>query len=123
MSRLQKHKEIKSNGFSLIELVCVICIVGILSAITISCVHSYLETVRCEVCMTKCLQVEKMYDAWLVLRKQEHTNALFFTYVNEHCGKICPAGGDITYRRGKVKCLIHHIEQDDTDDDGSVPYL
>ena len=123
IARLRKHKEIKFDGFSLIELICVIGIVGILIAITVSCVHNYLETVRCEVCMTKCLRVEKMYESWLVIRNQKHTDTIFFEYLNEHCGQICPKDGDITYRRGKVKCNIHHVNQDGADDDGSIPFL
>jgi prepilin-type N-terminal cleavage/methylation domain-containing protein len=121
-SSKQKHRKNKSYGFSLIELIFVIGIVGILVAITLSCVHNYLETVRCEVCIMKCLQVEEMYEAWLVFTNQEHTNNTFTEYVNENFGEICPKGGDITYRREKVKCTIHHIDQDDEDDD-SVPYL
>ncbi|HHX61806.1 MAG TPA: prepilin-type N-terminal cleavage/methylation domain-containing protein [Epulopiscium sp.] len=109
------------KGFTLIELIIVIAIFGIISAVL---VPSFLETrrrVKKKVCSMNCLKVEEMYETYLYEGGKEHSGIIFNQHIEEEDKDMCPDAGLVIYEGGKVKCSVHSLDKDDGKED--VPYL
>ena len=119
-----RNKRILNNGFSLVELIVVIAIIAILASVTVPYFICYIEMAKKEVCNANCLQVERMYETYLVMEELEHSDVIFIEYLYENGENICPDHGDITYLDGKVQCSKHDRDNgSESDDDGDVPFL
>lgn len=70
----------------------------------------YTEKAKEEVCITNCLQLERMYDEYLSMEEIEHSNVVFSQYMQENYPAICPDDGDISYEDDRVRCSIHYME-------------
>ena len=119
---LKRH----SNGFSLIELMVVFAVISILTAIAVPLFKFDKNQVEKVVCDTNCLQLEKMYRARLILENTNHSEARFLQYLQGYGQDICPVGSDIIYQGGKVKCIVHSVDdgsEGDSGDSGDVPFL
>lgn len=113
-----------NKGFTLVELMVVIAIMAILAMVAIPSFVAHTERARKQVCNTNSLQLERMYDIYLILEDIDHTDTVFVQYLQEFGQKICPQDGDISCVDGKVKCNLHPITDGNNNDDGEeVPYL
>ncbi len=119
-----------NKGFTIVELVIVIAIIGILAAIAIPPYNNYLEKTRQLVCETNRTQLERWLSIEITLNSNIATpNAqkeFIDNFIQEHETNICPSGGSIEYYNGKLICTLHSkVESngDDDDDEGSRPYL
>ncbi|GLB58988.1 type II secretion system protein [Cytobacillus sp. NCCP-133] len=119
------YKDIK--GFTLVEVIVVIAILGIIATIAMPSVLGIIETSKVDVCHVNVSEVERHYEAYLELESVEHSNAVFVQYLHSYDGEICPEGGVISYVDERVQCSLHSEDLDggrDLDeDDGDVPYL
>ena len=106
------------EGFTLIELIIVIAILGILATITIPSFVRYVEKAKEEVCNFNCLKSEKQYNAYLEIEEIEHSEVIFTKFVEEY-DDLCPKHGEVGYEEGKFKCWIHSYDEKDED----VPYI
>ncbi|MGB4437640.1 MAG: type II secretion system protein [Sedimentibacter sp.] len=97
-----KNINVKNNGFTLIEIVVVVAILGILMAIAVPRFVGVINNAEKQVCFSNCLQLERMYNADLILKDKEHSEIIFSTFLNEYVGDVCPDGGEIVYIDGKV---------------------
>lgn len=91
-------------------------------------VIGYVYKAEKEVCKVNCLQLEQMYETYLVLEGIDHSDSVFNSYIHEKGMGICPDHGGITYMNGKVECSLHSIDDSDEDgenneDEGDVPFL
>ena len=109
------------KGFTLIELIIVIAILSILSSIAIPSYAGFRRNAKEKVCNINCSQLEKFYHAYLVLKKDEHTEGLYYQYIQEYGQDICTGDGEISYGDGKFRCSIHNKNGDV--ENGEVPYL
>lgn len=125
---LIKYKWINAKGFSLLEVMIVLVVIAILAVVAVPAFIIYINRSRTVVCNFNTAQLERMYEADLMLNNRNHSEFTFFQYMNDYGERICPGNGDISYANGKVHCSIHSGDDDNDDDanegdDGSVPYL
>jgi prepilin-type N-terminal cleavage/methylation domain-containing protein len=73
-------KRIKSRGFTLIEVITVVAILGVISGIAVLSVMGIIEKSRRDVCNVNVIQFERMYESFLDLEGIEHSNIIFAQY-------------------------------------------
>ncbi|WP_394238273.1 hypothetical protein [Niallia oryzisoli] len=54
------------------------------------------------------------------LESVEHSDLIFTEFLTGYDGRVCPAGGELGFSDGKVKCSVHSVDEDE---DPSVPFL
>lgn len=111
-----------AKGFTMIEIIIVISIIAILTAIAVPNYLGYVKEAKATVCRVNCVQIEKMYEMYLEIEGIEHTDVGFEEFVRDNGMDICPEHGVITYVDGMLKCSVH-VGEDDSEGDGDVPYL
>ena len=121
------HK--KSGGFTLMELIVVVAILGIITAIAVPRLSGFKSIAEERVCAANRKTVERMYSAFLGENDIGHEDSLFDQFIIDNFDKICLAGGVISYEEGKVKCSVHvggnEVEEDEEDEEPGeeVPWL
>lgn len=116
----------KSDGFTLIELILVIAILGIIAAIAVPRFTGFKSMAEESVCATNRKTVERMYSAFLVESAIDHEDNIFNQFVSENIDEACPTSGVMSYESGKVKCSVHGSESEGEGDEGpgeEVPWL
>ena len=123
---MTKDNKFGNEGFTLVEVIVVIAILGILAGIAVPNLLGIKEKAKEKVCNANCLQLERMYEAHLFMKEIKHSESVFNKYLQEYGEDICPDHGNISYVNGKIQCSVH-MEDDDVEsddkDDGSVPFL
>jgi prepilin-type N-terminal cleavage/methylation domain-containing protein len=117
------------SGFTLVELILAIAILGILTAIGIPRMFDLAEKTQRATCLANRAQLERFYNVYLDSEELEHKASLFDRITIEYFdGKdICPKKGIISFVEGNLTCSIHmeedQTDQDDQDNGEEVPYL
>lgn len=119
-----KIRKVKyEKGFNLIELIIVIAILGIISAVLVPSLLGTTERAKKKVCSVNSIKAEKMYEIYLYEEGEEHSKIIFDKYVQQYEKDICPDSGIVTYEDRKIKCSIHSLGRDDEQNNGDVPYI
>ena len=114
----------KSDGFTLVELIIVIAILGIIGAMAVPRIAGFKRTAEESVCAANRKTVERMYSAFLVEKDIDHEDSIFNQFVIENFDGVCPNGGVISYDGGKVKCSVHETSGEEDEGPGEeVPWL
>jgi len=115
------------NGFSLVELVTVMAIFAVLTAIIIPIYSGYVKKTQKLVCETNIVQLENKYEVYLALENVDHSKELFSQYIQIYGTNICPVDGNIDYWEGQISCSVHHRvnkkEIQNNDDYEEVPFF
>ena len=97
----------KSGGFTLVELIVVIAILGIIAAVTVPRLIGFKSKAEESVCAANRKSVERMHSAFLVENEINHEDSVFNQLLIDNFDEICPAAGCISYVDEKVKCSMH----------------
>lgn len=111
------------NGFTLIELIVVISIMGILVSLAMPRLNNFIDNANKEVCNSNCKSLEQAYNLELVIKGKEHSDDMFTDFLGDYNQTICPKDGNISYLNEKVICSVHDIDEDEEEEDDDVPYL
>lgn len=118
-----------SRGFSLIELIIVLSLMGIISLIAVPRFLTVIEGAKRDACEAGMSELEHAYEIYLVQNDKSDTYVNFTVFLSQWNQKICPEDGIISRVDGEIQCSIHgDITEaddgaDDSEDDGSVPFL
>lgn len=134
-STILRIKEMKIekviSGFTLIEVIVVIAILGMLAGIAAPRFSGYVQHAKQAVCASNLGTVDRFYVAKIEMDELEHTDLVFEAFLMDYEDDLCPLGGTYSYVDGQVTCSIHDEGESDGDgesddgggDDGEVPYL
>jgi len=115
----------RASGFTLMELIMVLAMLGIIAAITIPIVKGYREQAEEKVCESNRRTVERTYNTF-VFGKDIEDELVFDQFLAENYKEICPTDGVIIYKNGRVICS-KHIDTDESNGGESseeqVPWL
>jgi len=109
----------KSNGFTLVELIVVMAIIGIIIVIAVPRLAGFGRMAEESVCAFNRKTVERVYSAFLDEYNIDHTDSIFNQFIIDNFDKICPAGRVTRYEDGKAKCNLHEDESSGNE----VPWL
>jgi prepilin-type N-terminal cleavage/methylation domain-containing protein len=124
---VKRSKWVNSRGMTLVEVLSVIVILGILAGIASLTSLGIIGQSREDICLLNQTSVERDYERNLSIESHDHSNTLFYEYVESYNMEICSIDGGISYVDGEVQCSVHDGEEDDVEDqeeeDDSVPFL
>lgn len=109
------------KGFTLIELVVVIAILGILISVSMPNYLGFIDLAQLRVCMANRDSVEKVYLSFI--KENNHIETDFGKFINENFDEVCPSGGVISYVDEKVRCSLHIDDGSDDQPDEEVPWM
>ena len=107
-------------GFTLVELLLVIAILGILTALAVPAVSQLIERSERESCEMSVKAVEEHYHSFLMLEGLDHTDVLFQFFLNEQID-YNKNEHTFIYEEGHVRCIIHQPVSTDEDEEGPAP--
>ncbi len=113
-----------NKGFTLVELIIVIAILGIIVGIATPRLIGFRTMTEEKVCFSNRKIVEKMYNIFL-LENPTDNGIDFDRFLIENFDEVCPIGGVITYQNGKVNCGVHQKDKSNENEppDNEVPWL
>ncbi len=121
MAARAKRRSLGSDGFSLIEVIVVISIMGVLTVIAVPVFGNYTESARKRVCEINRFELERQYEVYLGVEGSAHSGLILEAYLVQEQINVCPAGGGISYVDGAIRCSEHFGES--VEDGEDVPYL
>ena len=89
-----------NSGFTLVEIMIVVAIIGMLAAIAIPSFMKARTTSQRNACINNLRQVEAAKEQWAMENRQAQGAAIVTTDVNSYlkAPPVCPAGGTYDYK-------------------------
>jgi len=102
MNKLVKSAGSNNEGYTLLEIMLLIIIISVLVTIAVSTFSLYIEKAKDEVYRANCLQLERMYNIYLLTESEEDSEESFNKFMQEHKEISYPLREVITYEDGKI---------------------
>lgn len=117
--------KIDTKGYTLIELIAVLVLLGVIALIAILSVAKRIEKAKEEVCKSYRMEISQTYKLQLQFDDLEHNEMTFNTYLLEIDGTPCPENGKLVYKDGVILCNIHSEvnDFDYKDENDVIPFL
>lgn len=113
-----------SKGYTLMELLAVLIILGIVSLIAVPSVLASIEKAKEEMCEVNRVEISRVYQLRLMSNEMAHNEKVFKTHLLEMNSSPCPEDGIFMYKDGMILCDIHVNENDhQNEEDVEVPFL
>ena len=121
----------KSDGFTLVELIIVIAILGIIGLIVIPRLIGFKSKAEESVCAANRMIVQRLFESYLFengydMDDDQDGNLLNHFLLINNFHKVCPSGGVMSYEGGKLECGFHEEAKEDDEDESpgdEVPWL
>jgi prepilin-type N-terminal cleavage/methylation domain-containing protein len=113
----------RNSGFTLVELIVVIAIIGVLIGGAAPSINGIIEYINRLKCNRNCQMVEQMYEMHLQLNEIEHSDMRFYQFLDKCNVEICPGNGDILYFDDEVTCNVHSTKTKADEPGDEVPFL
>lgn len=93
-------KKMSKKGFTLVEIMIVVAIIGLLAAIAIPSFMKARTTSQQKACINNLRQIEAGKEQWALAEKKPQGAAVDDTEINEYMKTVpvCPAGGAYDYQ-------------------------
>lgn len=88
-----------SYGVTLVEMLIVITVMGVLSAFTVISYRTIINNVEKDLNDILIMQIEQDYARFLLVDQLEHSDELFFTFMNENYQDYI---NDLSYEEGHI---------------------
>src|SRR5215472_15071142 len=90
-----KPRYSRRSGFTLVEIMIVVALIGILLAIAIPNFVRSRQTSQANVCINNLHQVDNAIQEWALEFKKDATASVFFTDISSYLKNVivCPSGG------------------------------
>ncbi len=98
-NKVKVMKTTKRAGFTLVEIMIVVAIIGLLAAIAIPSFMKAREQSQLNACMNNLRQIESGKEQWALAEKKAQGDAVVDASIDEYMKATpeCPAGGAYTY--------------------------
>src|SRR5690554_1765804 len=108
-----------NKALTFVELLVVVVIMSTVTVIIFPVYNRLINSYKERICDNNILLLENQYRSFLEYNDYQDNELVFTQFLDEYNIDICPNGGNIFYRDGKVYCHYHsNVDNDDT-----VPYL
>ncbi|MBU8906558.1 type II secretion system protein [Desertibacillus haloalkaliphilus] len=127
LNKIQRSSRVKEErGFTLIEMLAVVTIIGVIAGIAVPSVAAVVENSKERVCEVNLLQLERGYESHLLMENIKHSDEIFTQFLEEYSEPVCDEDCEVIYVDGKVMCSEQSegITGDPEDNKGDgEPYL
>lgn len=94
-------KKMSKKGFTLVEIMIVVAIIGLLAAIAIPSFMKARTTSQQKACLNNLRQIEAGKEQWALAEKKAQGSDVVDSEINAYmkATPVCPAGGSYTYNK------------------------
>lgn len=84
-----------NSGLTLIEIIAVVVVLSIVSAIAIPSILGIIDNTEEDVCHANRLEIERKFERHMDIYNVEFSEGLFEQHLSEYGEEVCPVGGEI----------------------------